>query len=205
MKSLILRFAASRFVILLQRHRQDWFHNSLKCIFSSKDFNCAKLEIRRKILAVELVIDDQRQRNIWILDLSPKKFSIVSILLVFWINQVPDTNTNQSIKYQSESARPYPPYISCEENSQLPYSLHSQQKSKTIFLCSCKKNCTPQCELCGFDKSRLVEAWRRQSKLCEVKHCCINVCIRSSLAWLTSDRIRYDISNDFKMSTFFAE
>ena len=123
MKSLILRFAASRFVILLQRHRQDWFHNSLKCIFSSKDFNCAKLEIRRKILAVELVIDDQRQRNIWILDLSPKKLTILSILLGIWINQVPDTNTNQSIKYQSESTRPYPPYISREENSQLLYSL----------------------------------------------------------------------------------
>ena len=137
MKSLILRFAASRFVILLQRHRQDWFHNSLKCIFSSKDFNCAKLEIRRKILAVELVIDDQRQRNIWILDLSPKKFSIVSILLVFWINQVPDTNTNQSIKYQSESARPYPPYISCEENSL--YSLTLSKSLKPYFSVPVKK------------------------------------------------------------------
>ena len=128
--------------------------------FFLKRLNCEKLEIRKMILAVELVIDDQHQRNIWILDLSPKKFSILSILLGCWINQVPDTNTNQSIKYQSESTRPYPPYISGEENSQLLYSLTlSFKKSKTIFLCSCKKkNCTPQCELCGFDKRRLVEA-----------------------------------------------
>ena len=54
--------------------------------------------------------------------------------------------------------------------------------------------------------------WQEQTRgsmtsaieLCEVKHfCCINVCIRSSLAWLSSNRIRYDISNDFRMSTFF--
>ena len=129
MKSLILRFAASRFVILLQRHSQDWFHNSLKCIFSSKDFNCAKLEIRKMLLSWWQMNNAKEISGFWIFHQRNSQFSQFS--------QVPDTNTNQSIKYQSESARPYPPYISCEENSL--YSLTLSKSLKPYFSVPVKK------------------------------------------------------------------
>ena len=109
---------------------------------------------------------------------------------------IPDTNTNQPT---NQSQLVPTPLISQARKIRSCFTHSLFKKSKTMFLCSCKKKL--------YSSVWVMWVWQEQTRgsmTSAIEALWSKTLLHQSLhPLLSSDRIRYDISNDFRMSTFF--